>query len=169
MPKVPEGFHTLTPQIAVSNGDKAIALYKEALGAKEMRRMLLPGTDKIMDAALEIGSSKMFLSDRAVQKKVPKGLGSAFYVYVADVDAAHKRALAAGMAERMPPMDMFWGDRMSAVDDRFGHRWCFATHTREVGEADMRKAMQQQFEAAKSAPKRAGKKAAKKNAKEKKR
>lgn len=166
MPKVPQGFHTLTPQIAVKNGDKAIALYKEALGAKELRRMLLPGTGKIMHAALEIGDSKMFLSDRAVQKKDPKGIGSAFYVYVADVDAAHKRAVGAGMSETMPPMDMFWGDRMSAVDDRFGHRWCFATHTREVGEAEMRKAMQQQFDAAKSTPQRAEKKA---NAKKKKR
>ena len=133
MPKVPQGFHTLTPQIAVKNGDKAIALYKEALGAKELCRMLLPGTDKIMHAALEIGDSKMFLSDKAVQKKDPKGLGSAFYVYVTDVDAAHKRAVGAGMSETMPPTDMFWGDRMSAVDDRFKHRWCFAAHTREVG------------------------------------
>jgi len=165
MPKVPQGFHTLTPQIAVKNGDKAIALYKEALGAKELCRMLLPGTDKIMHAALEIGDSKMFLSDKAVQKKDPKGLGSAFYVYVTDVDAAHKRAVGAGMSETMPPMDMFWGDRMSAVDDRFKHRWCFAAHTREVGEDEMRKAMQQQFEGGKCASKRAAKKAAKKKKK----
>jgi uncharacterized glyoxalase superfamily protein PhnB len=40
----PEGFHTITPQIHVSNGDKAIALYKKALGAKELHRMLAPGT-----------------------------------------------------------------------------------------------------------------------------
>jgi uncharacterized glyoxalase superfamily protein PhnB len=37
---IPEGFHTITPQIHVSNGDKAIALYKKALGAKELHRML---------------------------------------------------------------------------------------------------------------------------------
>ena len=29
MGKIPEGFHTITPQIAVSNGDKAIALYQQ--------------------------------------------------------------------------------------------------------------------------------------------
>ena len=134
-----------------------------------MRRVLFPGTDKIMHAALAIGDSKLFLSDRSMQKKDPKGIGSAFYVYVADVDAAHKRAIAAGMSEMMPPADMFWGDRMSAVNDRFGHRWCFATHTREVGEDEMRKAMQQQFEAAKNAPKRVAKKsnAQKKNQKKK--
>jgi len=162
MPKVPEGFHTLTPQIAVKNGDKAIAHYKEALGAKELRRMLLPGTDKIMHAALAIGDSKMFLSDVAMQKKNPKGVGSAFYVYVEDVDAAHKRALAAGMSETMAPMDMFWGDRFSAVDDRFGHRWCFATHVRDMSEKEMIEAREKQFAAAAKASKRATKRAAKK-------
>lgn len=150
MPTIPPGFHTLTPTIAVSNGDKAIAHYKEALGAKELRRMLLPGTDKIMHAALEIGNSKMFLSDRAMQKKDPKGVGSAFYIYVESVDAAHKRALAAGMKEVMAPADMFWGDRFSAVNDRFGHRWCFAAHVRDMSEAEMIEAREKQFAAAKA-------------------
>ena len=58
MAAIPEGFHTVTPQLHVSNGDKAIALYKKALGAKELRRMLMPGTKKIMHAALEIGTPK---------------------------------------------------------------------------------------------------------------
>lgn len=160
MPKVPEGFHTLTPQIAVKNGDKAIPHYEEALGAKELRRMLLPGTDKIMHAALAIGDSKMFLSDVAMQKKNPKGVGSAFYVYVEDVDAAHKRALAAGMSETMAPMDMFWGDRCSAVDDRFGHRWCFAAHVRDMSEKEMMAARDKMFAAGK--PGRVARKAAKK-------
>lgn len=168
MPKVPEGFHTLTPQIAVKNGDKAIALYKKALGAKEMRRMLLPGTDKIMHAALEIGDSKLFLSDKAMQKKDPKGVGSAFYVYVADVDAAHKRAVAAGMSETMAPMDMFWGDRMSAVDDRFGHRWCFAAHVRDMSEAEMVAAREKMFAAAAKSKRKPSKKVkAEKTAKKK--
>ncbi|MGZ5822732.1 MAG: VOC family protein [Hyphomicrobium sp.] len=155
MPTIPAGFHTLTPQIAVKNGDKAIAHYKEALGAKELRRMLLPGTEKIMHAALEIGDSKMFLSDLAMQKKNPKGVGSAFYVYVEDVDAAHNRALAAGMKEAMAPMDMFWGDRFSAVDDRFGHRWCFAAHVRDMSEAEMMAAREKMFAAAKPGKARA--------------
>ena len=170
MPKIPEGFHTLTPQIAVKNGDKAIAHYKEALGAKELRRMTLPGSDKIMHAALEIGDSKMFLSDVSMQKQDPKGTGSAFYVYVENVDAAHKRALSAGMKQVMAPTDMFWGDRFSAVNDRFGHRWCFAAHEREMSEAQMMAEREKMFAAAKPAKgvRKAAKKA-KKAAKKKKR
>jgi PhnB protein len=163
MPKIPEGFHTLTPQIAVKNGDKAIAHYKEALGAKELRRMTLPGSDKIMHAALEIGDSKMFLSDVAMQKDDPKGIGSAFYVYVESVDVAHKRAIAAGMKEVMAPMDMFWGDRFSAVNDRFGHRWCFAAHVRDMSEAQMMAEREKMFAAAK--PGRGTRKAPAKKAK----
>jgi len=170
MSNIPTGFHTLTPQIAVKNGDKAIAHYKEALGARELRRMTLPGTDKIMHAALEIGDSKMFLSDVAMQKQDPKGVGSAFYVYVENVDAAHKRALAAGMKQVMAPADMFWGDRFSAVNDRFGHRWCFAAHTRDMSEAHMMAEREKMFAAAKPGKAvRKGAKKAKKVAKKKKR
>jgi uncharacterized glyoxalase superfamily protein PhnB len=165
MGKIPEGFHTITPQICVSNGDKAIALYKKALDAKELSRMLLPGMDKIMHAALQIGTSKLFLSDAGMQKKSPKGLGSAFYVYVLDVDAAHKRALEAGMSETMPPTDMFWGDRFSAVDDRYGQRWCFATQVREVSREEMVEAAKQQW--AKPDKKASGKKAKDKGKKDK--
>jgi PhnB protein len=124
---IPQGFHTITPQIHVTNGDKAIALYKKALGAKELHRILAPGTKTIMHACLEIGSSKLFLSDHAGQPQPPKGANSSFYIYVENIDAAHKKAVSAGMKESMPPTDMFWGDRMSGVTDPFGHNWNLAT------------------------------------------
>jgi PhnB protein len=167
MGRIPDGFHTITPQIVVSNGDKAIALYKKALDAKELSRFVMPSTDKIMHAALQIGTSKLFLSDAGMQKKNPRGLGSAFYIYVIDVDAAHKRALDAGMSETMAPVDMFWGDRFSAVDDRYGHRWCFATQVREVSREEMVEAAKQQWASAKPDRKSGGKKAKDKGKKDK--
>jgi uncharacterized glyoxalase superfamily protein PhnB len=167
MGKIPDGFHTITPQITVANGDKAIALYKKALDATELGRFLMPGTDKIMHAALQVGTSKLFLSDEGMQKKNPKGSGSAFYIYVLDVDVAHKRALDAGMSETMAPADMFWGDRFSAVDDRYGHRWCFATNLREVSPEEMMEAAKQQWASAKPERKASGKKAKDKRKKDK--
>jgi uncharacterized glyoxalase superfamily protein PhnB len=80
MPGIPEGFHTITPQLHVSNGDKAIALYKKALGAKELRRMLAPGSNKIMHAALEIGTSKVFLSEFGPPGEMPKGANSFMFM-----------------------------------------------------------------------------------------
>ena len=32
----------------------------------------------------------------------------------------------------MPLTDMFWGDRVGAVEDPFGHRWSLAQHTRDL-------------------------------------
>jgi PhnB protein len=145
MAGIPEGFHTVTPQLHVSNGDKAIALYKKALGAKELRRMLMPGTKKVMHAALEIGDSKVFLSEFSPPGQTPQGANSSFYIYVANVDAAHKKAVAAGMKETMPPTDMFWGDRMSHLVDTFGHAWNLASHTREMSPAEMEEGMKKQF------------------------
>ena len=152
MQGAPEGFNTITPQIHVSNGDKAIALYKKALGAKELHRMLAPGTKTIMHACLEIGGSKLFLSDHNPPGQSPKGADSSFYVYVADVDAAHKKAKASGM---------IWGDRMSALTDPFGHNWNLATFKRQVGPAEMQRAMKEQFGAAMGEAGKGKKKAAK--------
>ena len=145
MAAIPEGFHTVTPQLHVSNGDKAIALYKKALGAKELRRMLMPDTKKVMHAALEIGDSKVFLSEFSPPGQTPQGANSSLYIYVANVDAAHKKAVAAGMKETMPPTDMFWGDRMSHLIDPFGHAWNLASHAREVSPAEMEQGMKRQF------------------------
>ena len=69
--------------------------------------------------------------------------GAKFYLYFDDVDARHQRALAAGMSEQSAPMDMFWGDRMSVVQDPFGHTWQLATHVRDVSEEEISKAMEE--------------------------
>jgi len=141
----PEGFHSVTPQIIVSDGAAAIEHYKRALGATEMNRMMMPGTNKIMHACIRVGDSNIFLNDEMPQmgQTAPKdGVGgSRFYVYVQDVDATHKQAVAAGMKERSAPADMFWGDRTSVLADRFGHSWTLATHKRAPSEAEMKKAM----------------------------
>ena len=141
MSKIPEGFHTITPSIIVKNGSAAIDLYNRALGAEEMGRILLPGSDKIMHACLQIGSSKLFLYDENPEKGMlaPEGGkgGASFYVYVDDVDASHQQALTAGMSEISPPDDMFWGDRMSIVQDEYGHTWSLAAHERDVTQEEM--------------------------------
>jgi PhnB protein len=134
---MPEGFHTITPSLAVSDGAAAIALYEKALGAEVKSRMNMPGSQKVMHACLQIGSSKIFVADEMPNMPGPKQRHSSFYLYVPDVDAAHKRAVAAGMKELYAPSDMFWGDRTSVVADAFGHHWTFATHTRNLSEAEM--------------------------------
>jgi uncharacterized glyoxalase superfamily protein PhnB len=66
-------------------------------------------------------------------------VSSSLYVYVQDTDAAHKRAIDAGCENKMPPTDMFWGDRFSSVKDPFGHQWSLATHVEDVSFEEMTK------------------------------
>ena len=147
MSKTPEGFHTITPYIPVSDGAAAIETYKAALGAEELMRMPTPGSDRIMHACLQIGTSKLFLCDEYPDNGMPapkNGSGGAhFYLYVDDVDAQHKTALAAGMTETMAPTDMFWGDRMSQLTCPQGHHWMLASHVRDVSPEEMAEAMSQ--------------------------
>lgn len=145
MARIPEGFSTITPHIVVSDAKKAIALYEKALGAVSKGAMTAPGSDKIMHAALQIGTSVLFVQDEIERfpRKAPKGTSScAFFLYVEDCDAAYKRAVDAGMTSQSGPEDMFWGDRTAVVNDPYGYNWTFATHVRDVTEDEMKKAME---------------------------
>jgi PhnB protein len=51
------------------------------------------------------------------------------YVYVADVDAAYARALAAGARSLEEPARMPYGDRRCMVADRWGNTWQIAAPT----------------------------------------
>jgi len=143
MTGIPDGYHTITPHIAASDAEAAIKHYMQALGAELLLKVAMPGTGKIMHSCLQIGSSKIFLCDEFETIKAPKnGEGGAhFNLYVEDVDAAHKHAVEAGMIETMAPADMFWGDRMSGLTDRFGHHWNIATSIREVSQEELDAAM----------------------------
>lgn len=129
---IPEGYTTVTPMLTTRDAAKAIGFYQRAFGAEELFRM--PGSDgKIAHAELRIGTSRIMLGEEApewgcLSPQALEGTPVRFYVYVEDVDAAFKRAIAAGAKETMPVADMFWGDRVGGVVDPFGHKWTLATH-----------------------------------------
>jgi PhnB protein len=139
MSAIPEGFSTLTPTLTLKDASKAIELYKKAFGARELYRMEGPNKDKIMHACIEIGNSKLFLSD-VDPKMNPTPSVSTFYAYFDDVDAIFKQAKQAGLKELYPVSDMFWGDRMGSLEDPFGIHWTIATHVREVSPQEMEEA-----------------------------
>jgi PhnB protein len=53
------------------------------------------------------------------------------YVYVDDVDATYRAALAAGARSILEPTDQSYGDRTCGFVDPFDNRWWVATHLRE--------------------------------------
>jgi PhnB protein len=138
---VPEGYHTVTPYLAVDDAAEAIEYYKRAFGAKERVRMDTPD-GKIGHAELEIGDSLVMLSDPTPQAstKPPKELGgtsASVFLYVEDVDAVVKQAVDAGATITMEVADQFWGDRFGTVSDPFGHLWAIATHVEDVPPEEM--------------------------------
>ena len=133
---IPDGYHTLTPYLAVEDAAKAIEFYKQAFGAKELMRMDAPG-GKIGHAELKIGDSLVMISDPFPQSTVrpPAEVGgstASIFMYVEDVDAAVKQAVDAGATVTMEVEDMFWGDRFGSVSDPFGHTWSIATHVEDL-------------------------------------
>jgi len=133
---IPDGFHTITPNIIVSDGAKALDFYKKALGAEERGRFMGPDGKSVMHAELKIGDSIVMLgSERAPECLSPKSRGGtsvSLYLYVDNADAAFDRAVKAGCTVKMPVSDQFWGDRFGQVEDPFGHQWSFATHKQDL-------------------------------------
>jgi len=142
---IPDGMHSLTPHLVCAGAADAIAFYKAAFGAVELHR--LPGPNGLlMHAAVRIGDSVLMLVDEApdwgmLGPKALKGSPVTIHLYVADVDAAVAKAVAAGAKVTMPVADMFWGDRYGTLEDPFGHRWSLATHTRDTTIEEMQQAM----------------------------
>jgi PhnB protein len=138
---IPEGYHTLTPYLAVDDAAEAIEYYKKAFGAKERMRMETPD-GKIGHAELEIGDSMVMLSDPFphATTRPPKELGGtsgSVFMYVEDVDAVVKQAVDTGATITMDVADQFWGDRFGSIQDPFGHSWSIATHVEDVPPEEM--------------------------------
>jgi len=140
---VPEGLHTITPQLTLDNAAEAIEWYKKALGAEERSRAVGPD-GKIMHAELRIGNSSFYANDGMMGSKGPKGMGgspAAFWIYVEDCDGLFNRAVAAGgMVNRgaMGQMqDQFWGDRSGTFTDPHGFTWTIATRKEDLTQQEM--------------------------------
>lgn len=133
---IPEGMHSLTPHLICAEAVQAIDFYKRAFNAVELSRLVMPN-GKLMHATLRIGDSALMLVDENPEWGAigPSGLKSSpvsIHLYVEDVDAAFAQAVQQGAQVKMPPGDMFWGDRFCAITDPYGHSWTIATHIRDV-------------------------------------
>ena len=140
---IPEGYHSVTPYLILSNASEAIAFYKKALGAEEVLRLDGPG-GRIHHAEIKIGDSRIMLADEhiEIQALSPKTIGGSpvsIHLYDEDVDAAVARAVAAGAKLIRPVADQFYGDRTGGVEDPFGYRWFIATHKEDLSIEEIRR------------------------------
>lgn len=140
---VPDGHHTVTPQLTLDDAAQAIAWYKRALGAEEMSRAVGPD-GKIMHAEIRIGDSRIMLNDAMMGARGPKALGgspASLWIYVEDCDALFNRAVTAGATTHGPMghmADQFWGDRCGTLTDPHGYQWTIATHKEDLSPEEIK-------------------------------
>ncbi len=138
---IPEGYHSVTPYLIIDGATEAIEYYKKAFGATELFRMPAPG-GKIGHAEIKIGDSPIMLADEHPDMgyKSPTSYGGtavSIMLYVEDVDATFKQAIAAGGKEQRAVADQFYGDRLGTLTDPFGHVWTISTHKEDVSMEEM--------------------------------
>jgi PhnB protein len=140
---VPDGYHSVTPYLIVNDGTRALDFYKRAFGAIELMRFAAPG-GKVGHAEIKIGDSPIMLSDEApeMDARSPQAFGGtpvSIVLYVEDVDATFKQAVAAGARVQRPVEDKFYGDRSGSVTDPFGHVWHLSTHKEDLSPEELKR------------------------------
>ena len=133
---VPEGYPSLSPYLIVRDGAAAIQFYQKVFGATLRMKLDAPG-GRVGHAELEIGNSLVMLADEhpemgALAPTTIGGTPVGLHLYLEDVDAVAKKAIAAGATLKRPVESQFYGDRLGSIIDPFGHLWHISTHVEDV-------------------------------------
>jgi PhnB protein len=140
---VPDGYRNATPYMIVDGAARALDFYKRVFGATERMRIPGPG-GKIGHAEFTVGDSIFMLADEHPEMgaRGPRKFGGSpigIMLYVPDVDATVKTAVAEGAKILQPVQDKFYGDRTGTIEDPFGHLWHVGTHKEDVPEDELRR------------------------------
>jgi PhnB protein len=119
----PQGYNSVSPYLIVSDARATMAFLKATFDAEPLRVIARPdGT--LRHAEARIGDTVVMLAD-AIDgwPAVPAYV----HVYVADVEAIYRRALAAGAKSIMEPAKKDDADKRGGVQDPGGTTWWLAT------------------------------------------
>ena len=123
---VPAGLGSVTPFLHPRGADRLIAFLEQAFSGEAI--MVARGPDEtIKHAMIRVGRSVVEMGE-AHEEWQP--MPTMFYLYVDDVDAAYRRALAAGAASMEEPAVQPYGERRAAVRDAFDNQWYLAAPVR---------------------------------------
>jgi len=148
---IPTGFQGLNGYAYFDDVNAAIALYKQAFHAQE--KTWLAGPDgQVVHAELIIEGTVLMMGRampewRCMSAQQLGGSPVSFLIYVPDVEASFARAQRAGLIEKKPIEDMFWGDRMGRLIDPFGYEWSVAQQVRQMSPEEMQHAFDKQLKA----------------------
>jgi PhnB protein len=125
---IPKGLHNVNVYLHPRRAEPLIAFLERAFGAQELAKYASP--DGVVNhAVIRIGDSVLEMGE-AHDKYEP--MPAMFYLYVPNVDAVYRQAVAAGAISFQEPVDQPYGDRQAGVRDSFGNTWYIATHVKDV-------------------------------------
>jgi PhnB protein len=116
---VPEGFAVVTPYIFADAAEEYVSFLKAAFEAHEIGRSTAPN-GRIANCQLQFSASIIMISEASEQFPATR---AAYYLYVADADAAMAKAEQAGAEKIMDVEDMPYGDRQGGVRDPADNIW----------------------------------------------
>jgi uncharacterized glyoxalase superfamily protein PhnB len=127
------GFPAVIPILLYRDVDAAIDWLVRVFGFTVRLRATGPAGTSHCDLGTGTGVVMVEPAPPGYEPPAPAGKARDFLlVVVPDVDAHHRRALAAGAAVVAPPTDKPWGLRQYLVHDPEGHAWEFTQFLRDV-------------------------------------
>ena len=119
----PKDYPTVSPYLVVKGAARTIQFLKETFDAVDLRSY--PDDEgKLMHAEVRIDDSVVMLGD-SVPSWPPTN--AQVHVYVPDVDATYRRALAAGATSVQEPVKKQDEDKRGGVMDPGGTTWWIST------------------------------------------
>jgi len=125
---LPHGLHNVNPYLHPLRAEPFISFLKRAFNAEEVAKYASPN-GVVNHAVVRVGDSVLEMGEAHGKYEA---MDAMFYLYVPNMEAVYRQAIAAGATSFQEPTDQPYGDRNAAVKDPFGNKWYIATHIRDV-------------------------------------
>jgi uncharacterized glyoxalase superfamily protein PhnB len=119
----PEGYTTVSPYLVVDGASRTIDFMTRVFDAVELRRFADP-SGKVFHAEVKLDDTVVMMGDAGENWPA---IGAHVHVYVPDVDATYRRALAAGATSLQVPVQKEDEDKRGGVKDAGGTTWWIST------------------------------------------
>jgi uncharacterized glyoxalase superfamily protein PhnB len=125
---IPTGYPRVSPYLIVDDAAATLAFMTDVFDGELLGQHTLPD-GRIMHAEVRIGDSVVMVGGASPQwPAVP----AALHIYVPDVDATYRAALATGAQSVTAPETKPYGDRSAYVTDACGTMWFISMHVEDV-------------------------------------
>ena len=129
----PLGLPRILAHLAYDDVGRAVEWLTRAFGFRERTQFRHLDDGRITRTQMDVVDSVITVGEPSVHAGSPLlGVSTMLYVYVDDVDAVYRLAVAAGAKIVVPLGDRAWGDRSFQATDPQGHQWVFAQHVEDV-------------------------------------